>query len=409
MTTTAPAVPGQYFGLPTWLPGLGTQFFEGLDSDEDFAVTINAATTSTVNGLSEFTQDNIVFWWSMDWTIDQTITVSTGTVTTSPHFPFNYIGNFAVSLQSQYSSVEVITGYMLLLFNLLRPQQGRSAFRGMQGANLANVNGAPWPSANNGSNLISTPDPTDTDTTIYFSLDIPASMYFDRYWDVDQAGNALSPVPVVAQVSPQYMAGAARQVTPKLKMSPVAGTTLDTSPFVVTSPATATASGTLTLRRNGVYSTNNPEVDPPIYNWQAQHIEKQYSLAGRSKKTILLDEYGQITALILNFFDPTADAPITTLTTAVLSYGSALQRFNDTPRSAQRRFVDQHGWIPPAGVLIWDLALDPDGSGKITNAYSLNTLVMASCTIQLTFSATLSSTAYVNVGYEMLKYVMAGS
>lgn len=423
-TTAAPVAPGAYYGLPTWMPGLGTQFFEGLDSDTDFAVDISQSAVKTTNGLSEFTQDNIVFYWTLDFVITQTITTGTGqTVTTSPHFPFNYVGNFSVSLQSQYSNVQVFTGYMLFLFNLLRPLRGRQAWRNMLGANLAEANGTPLPADTNATNLVATPSPAQDTGTIRFSLDVPASMYFDRYWDVAETGVSASGVPVVAQVSPQYMAGAARQVTPKLQMSPAFGSGLDTSPFNTTtldgtadSASTAAASAVLTVRRNGVYATNNPAVDPPIYNWQVQHIEKQYSLSGRSKKTITLDEYGQITGLILSFWDPSANGGLgdvidlsTQLDTAVLSYGSALQRFNDTPASAQRRFVDQHGFAPPKGVLIWDLAIDPDGSGKITNAYSLNTLVMASCSVQLTFSAALSSTAYVNIGYEMLKYVMAGS
>lgn len=408
----APA-PGSLYGLPTWLVGAGTQFFEGYDSDQDFAVAIDQATTKTVNGLSQFTQDNIVFGWTLEFTIDQTLTPNADTITTSPHAPFNYIGNFSVSLQSQYSNVQVITGWMLYLFNLLRPSRGRQAWRNMNGAAPAETIASPLTAGSESTNLDATPAVVSTDTSVVFSLDVPASMYFDRYWDVDMDGNPTSPVPVVAEVSPQYMAGAARQVTPRLQMSPAIGAGLDTSPYKDSgTAATFAGSGVLTVRRRGVYATNNPAVDPPIFNWQAQHIEKQYGLGGRSQKTINLDEYGQITALVLSFWDPTADAPIdlsTTLKSAQLLYGSALKRFDDTPRSAQRRFRDQHGWLPPKGVLIWDLAIDPDGSGKITNAYSLNTLVMASCAIKLEFSSALSDTAYVNVGYEMLKYVMAGS
>ncbi len=416
-TQTAPAA-GSLYGLPTWLVGAGTQFFEGNDSDVDFSASINQASVSTVNGLSEFTQDNIVFYWSLRFSIAQTVTVGTSVIATSPCFPFNYVGNFNVQLQSQYSNVQVLTGYMLLLFNLLRPMRGRQAWRNMASTNFADHNGTPLPSGSEATNLDGTPSPADTDAAVVFSLDLPASMYFDRYWDVDMAGNPTSNVPIIAQVSPQYMAGAARQVTPKLQMSPAFGSGLDTSPFVQTTVGTGTFAGsaTVTVKRNGVYATNNPAVDPPIFNWQSQHIEKQYGLGGRSQKNINLDEYGQITALILSFWDPSANggagAPLdlsTVLTSATLSYGSALARFTDTPRDAQRRFGDQHGWVPPKGVLIWDLAIDPDGSGKITNAYSLNTLVMASCTVALVFSAALSSTAYVNIGYEMLKYVMAGS
>lgn len=420
MTTTpapAPVAPGALFGLPTWLPdNLGTQFFETNDSDVDFAVTINQSSVSTVNGLSEFTQDNITFYWSLRFSITQAVTAGTSTITTSPQFPFNYIGNLSVSLQSQYQNIQVLSGYMLYLFNLVRPQRGRQAWRNMASTNPADANHTPLPSGTEATNLDGTPSPSDSSTAIVFSLDLSASMFFDRYWDVDIEGNLLNPQPIIAQVSPQYMAGAARQVTPRLSMNPIFGSGLDSSPFNASSgTGAATASATMTVRRNGVYATNNPEIDPPIFNWQVQHIEKEYSLSGRSTKSLKLDEYGQITALILSFWDPSANsglgAPLdlsSVLTKAKLSYGSALSRFDDTPRDAQRRFLDQHGFFMPKGVLVWDLAIDPDGSGKISNAYSLNTLVQASCTIDLTFSSALSSTAYVRVGYEMLKYVLAG-
>jgi hypothetical protein len=176
MSNTAPApAPGSFFGLPTWLPGQGTQFFEGNDSDTDFAVTINQNTVSTVNGLSEFTQDNIVFYWSLRFSITQDVSTPAD-VQVSPLFPFVYVGDLSVSLQSQYSNVQVLSGYMLLLFNLLRPLRGRQAWRNMGSTNPADANGTPLPSGSNSTNLDGTPSPSASDTSIVFSLDLPASI-----------------------------------------------------------------------------------------------------------------------------------------------------------------------------------------------------------------------------------------
>jgi hypothetical protein len=130
---------------------------------------------------------------------------------------------------------------------------------------------------------------------------------------------------------------------------------------------------------------------------------------------VKIDESSQILGMFLRFWDPTlasgvgAPIAITNIQYIQLLYGGSLYRFNDTPKTMQRRIMDQHRLLLPAGVLAWDLSLDPDGSGKLTNAYALNTLVTASPTIIITWinGYTPGAGAKVVVGYHELKYVVA--
>jgi hypothetical protein len=70
----------------------------------------------------------------------------------------------------------------------------------------------------------------------------------------------------------------------------------------------------------------------------------------------------------------------------------------------QKRFLDQHGFLPPVGTFIWDMALTDTG-GYITNAKAINTLTNANVNLYFEMASALSSTAYAVVGVESLVYV----
>jgi hypothetical protein len=151
-----------------------------------------------------------------------------------------------------------------------------------------------------------------------------------------------------------------------------------------------------------------------VYSWQYQRISKSYGATVSTPLKIKLDEYAQILSLFFRLWDPTLNGgvggsiAITNIAKMELQYGGSLLRFSDTPKTMQRRFYQQHGLLLPAGVLAWDLALDPDQSGKVTNAYALNTLVSASCTVIVTWASgyTPGAGSKIVVGYEEFKYVI---
>ena len=418
MSDTATQVaPGQYYGLP----GL-TQWMELPDTQTGVNVAFSQTGTTNVNTLSQLTQDNIVFWWELDVAVSQTYTVGTGGQTTSPYFPWSYLSSVQLSLQSMYNNVQVDNGFDLYLFEALWPTRGFH-MEGVSGGNLgANPVekayaagppqlGVPYAGTENPNLWLSTVSATPQSmTALNFTVNLPGSYFLDEYWDMDMGGNLLSETAIPATVSPQYMAGAARQVTPKVVIASSSVADLSTGPFTLSGNATVTGSLTFSLRRVGLYSTENPATDPPVYNWQYQRISKSYPLVG-SPVTVKIDESAQILGLFLRFWDPIAQAPIaiTNIQYIQLLYGGSLYRFNDTPKTMQRRIFQQHRLLLPVGVLAWDLSLDPDGSGKLTNAYALNTLVTASPTIIITWinGYTPGAGSKVVIGYHEFKYVVA--
>lgn len=423
MTNTQQVAPGQYYGLP----GL-TQFMELPDTQTGVVVTGAQASTVNVNTLSQLTQDNIVFWWEIDVAISQTYTVGTGAETTSPYWPWSFLASVQLSLQSMYNNVQVDNGYDLMLFEALWPtrsfqtdQRGDNGTDPVEKAYAAGPpqTGVPYNSGSAGANInpnlwVTAPSTTPTSQNPNFCVTLPGSLYLDEYWDMDMAGNLTSQVAVPARISPQYMAGAARQVTPKVVLAAGSVSDESTGPYNLTGNATIAFTATFSVRRVGLYATENPATDPPVYNWQYQRISKSYPLIG-APVTIKIDESAQILGLFLRLWDPTLNSnvggpiAITNVQYAQLLYGGSLFRFNDTPRTMQRRIYQQHGYLLPAGVLAWDLSLDPDGSGRMTNAYALNTLVTASPTIIITWinGYTPGTGAKCVVGYHELKYVVA--
>jgi hypothetical protein len=250
--------------------------------------------------------------------------------------------------------------------------------------------------------------------SIHFTLEVPGGIYMDDYYDLGKAGEMVA-APHRAFVSPTFMASTARSVQPDLRFNPGFAATLDQGPFFQQSVGNSTFTGataTMGWRRIGVYGANNPVYMPVVYNWQLVRQAKNIALGGVTIKDIPIQFWGQMLLFILRFFDPAlanGGNPIDIgsatvgLTKAQLQYGSGLLRFDDTPRSAQRRVIKQHGFMPPIGVLIWDLAVDDQG--RVTNRRALNTLTTAGVNIHLEMVAALSATAYLVLIAEYLAYV----
>jgi hypothetical protein len=224
--------------------------------------------------------------------------------------------------------------------------------------------------------------------------------------------------PIATYVSPQYMAGGQRTVRLRTQYAAYNASNADTGPLgsgVTGNTLSTTGTVTGTLRRVGVYAQTDPRTMPPVFNWQYQRHSFQYPVAGKTKVTIPITDYGQILSVWVRFFDPTANAAVTVTTNvnkAQLLYGSNLARFDDgnsattgaAAKAMQKRFLDQHGFLPPVGTFIWDMALTDTG-GYITNAKAINTLTNANVNAYFEFASALSATAYAVVGIESLVYV----
>lgn len=394
--------PGAYFGLP----GI-TAWTEQPDNNDGANTVLAQAAPSSAATLGAFRQVDVVFAWEMEVAWTNTITPGTSAITTSPYFPYNILQGTQFSIQNQYNSIDVRSGIDLAIFQLYRPwRHSQVDKRTNLGANPAlTFAAAAIPQANldTGSAFAS------TSTAVNFTLELPVTLIFDVYFDLLKDGTPAR-APQRAIVSPQYMAGSARNLQPFVNFAALSVTNLDTGPFNI-GAGSGTGAGSIKtgFMRIGVYASNNPAMMPVIYDWQYVRQSKQVSIAGKAVADIAIPTVGQVLSLFVRMFDPAANgglgAPINinVVTKCQLQFGSGLFRFNDTPQRAQRRFLKQHGFLPPVGVIIWDLALDD--YGRISNAKALNTLTTAGLNIHLEFTSAQSATSYVVLGVEALTYV----
>ncbi len=421
-TMQAPA-PGAYFDVPG-IPGGSTQWTEQYESTTGLVTTLSSASQVAVTGIQNFRQTDVVTDWLWDAELSAlSFTAGTGqTLTSSNYAPANFIGPVQLLIQNQYASVDVESGIDLLIFNLIRPYRKSSRYNVL----YANVQGDRIGDASNGLGylaaanaqplLINTAQWSRSSTTFNLLLRIPASQWFDEYFDLAVTGEPIQG-PLETVVSPQYMAGTTRVIAPVIRMNALLGSTNDIAPVSTTSlvasgDTASTASGTLTsnFRRKAIYASN-PSVLPPVYSWQYRWKTTRFSLSGVQRLDLLLPlDTGQLMSVYVRMFDPTANAPISlaTVTRANLQYGSGLFWFDDLNSAGgcyetQRNFIDQHGFVLPPGVIAWDLALDE--KDNITNRRCLNTLTTAGILVHLEFTAALSSTAYAVLGTESLVYV----
>lgn len=424
--TSAPA-PGSLFDVPG-VPGGSTQWSEQYESTFGLSTTLSPSVQVQVNGIQIFKQVDVVLDWIWECELSSlSFTAGTGqTLTNSAYAPANFVGPVQLLIQNQYASVDVESGIDLYIFNLIRPLTKSNRYAAM----YANVQGDRIGDSSTGQGylaaalaqplLINTALWTRASTAEAMLFRLPASMYFDEYFDLAVTGEPIVG-PLETYVSPQYMAGTTRVITPTVKMNPLLGATTDIAPVQTTAltPTTDTAStatGTLasTFRRRSIYA-GNPATLPPVYAWQYRWKTTRFGISGLAIADLLVPlDTGQLMSIYIRLFDPLASsgvgAPISlgVIKRANLQYGSGLLYFDDQNPSGgiyetQRKFIDQHGVVLPAGVFAYDLALDEHDN--ISNRRCLNTLTTAGIEVHVEFTSAQSAAAYAVMGCESLVYV----
>ena len=397
-TATQPSsvAPASLFGLP----GV-TRPIETKENNDGASVTLASGTSTTQTGLIPFKQTDVIYGWILQNTYALTLTPGTGTITVGDYFPDSFLGNVQLNMQNQFSTINVQSGIDLALFQLIRP---------MRKSDRGNVLWAsPQTMYNNTTNPVTASNYTSSSTSVLRRYELPAGQWFDQYFELDPNGNPLTSAPLRAFVSPQYMAGTARIVTPQITYAPLAPSTADLGPYTKTGVATISGSVTENFRRVGIYQPQGAADSPPVFNWQYVRKTQPFSLSGVSSANLNVPLNGQIMSLYVRLYDPSANsslgAPIatTSVTECDVVYGSGLFRYQDQPIDAIARNVALHRTLETKGVLHWDFALDEQDN--ITNRYCLNTMNTSGIQIQLTFSGAQSSTAYAVVGVEALQYV----
>lgn len=422
--------PGQYFDIPG-IPGGATQWTDQDETIVGNTATLSASSQVPATGLIPLRQTDVVADWLFEFNLVTAWTAGTGqTITASTYAPYNLIGPVKLVIQNQYASVDVESGIDLYIFDLIRPMSKQQNWVTI--GNYSNPAGDPVAGTATGypttalaqANQVNSAAFATTTTAYNMMLRLPASQWFDQYFDLQITGEPTTQ-PHPALVSPQYMASPNRIITPSILYNPGYGSTSDLGPVTTTaltptsdSASTFTGTVNLTIRRHAVYASQ-AAVLPPVYAWQYRRKTQRFSLSGVSRIDMQVPlDTGQLLAIYARLFDPSASssvgAPINinSITRVNLQYGSGLFWFDSgstqpTGRTAiattQMRFLEQHGFLLPQGTFCYDLAMDE--RGMISNKRALNTLTTGGIILHLEFSGALSSTAYAVLGTESLVYV----
>lgn len=397
----ASAIPPQ-FGVPPY-----TDEMEQPENNTGITTAPQKGAVQTVTGIVPFKQTDVIYAWLWKLGLTQTVTQSTDTITTSPLAPYNIVGQIQLNMQQQYPAIAVANLFDLVQITNMRPlartRRGDYNYTVMTANSVGGAATNPY--------AIPTLNVTGTQQAFTLPIWLPACCYFDAYFEMSYDGLPISG-PHNGYISPQDMSGYARVVTPSITFNSAFGATLDTSPYFDSGTAgTYTATATHTVQRIGVLGNTDPATLPGPTNWQYNIAHQQFPLAGRSQIDIPLNSVfmGQIMSITCRFFDPAAasgkGAMITdsTVTKILLQFGGNGVKFQGAYDDCQRRFFDQHKYLPPDGVLQLDLATDRQG--WVSNQYLLNTLREAGIILHLEFSAAQSTSAYVEVVVEGLRWV----
>jgi hypothetical protein len=416
--------PGEYFDVPG-IPGGSTQWTDQDDAIVGIVTTMSQASQVQVTGMVPLRQTDVVADWLLELNFVLAWGAGGGTLTASAYAPLNIVGPTKLVIQNQYASVDVESGIDLYIFDLIRPQWKGADLHGVllytnpAGDPIGGTaTGYPTTALAQANQLWGAAQFSTGTTSLNLFLRLPAGQWFDEYFDLNVDGQPVTAAHP-ALVSPQYMASPNRIITPQVLYNPGIASTSDLGP-VTASGGTPTFTGTanLTIRRHAIYASQ-AAVLPPVYAWQYRRKTQRFGAGGISRTDVPMPlDTGQLLMCYARLFDPLAaagvGAPINVnvVTRANLQYGSGLFWFDTGATqpagrtayaSLQARFFEQHGWLPPQGVLVFDLAIDE--RQKITNKRALNTLTTGGIILHLEFSAALSAAAYLVLGTESLVYV----
>lgn len=426
-TTTQTTMPGANFDVP----GVADQttWFDQYEDTQTLSVTTSSSNQQPITGIADFRRTDVVLTWPHHFIFTSpSWTAGTGqTLTNSQYAPYNIIGPVKLKIQNQYNSVDVESGIDWFIFDLIRPYYRSAAqFGHNQGANPDgdSVGGT----AGQGFLNSQTPQanlvvPAQWSRTQAFDLFLyaPGGCWFDEYYALDVSGNFLGAMADVF-VSPQFMAGTQRLIKTAITMNPLLGATTDLAPVQTTSltptsdsASTASITTSLSIRRIGIYGTRMGPSLPAPQPWQYRRKTDRFGIAGKSNVIIQVpDDAGQVLCSYLRFYDPSANSgaggaialsSISTATGSVtFQYGSGQTWFQGTAEECQYKWLDQHGFLLPNGVLAVDFAIDENN--RFSNKRAMNTLNTAGIEWIVNFTSPVSSTAYAVLGTESLVYVV---
>lgn len=369
-----------------------TQYYDQLDTTEDLTFTLPQTSESPINGIQNIDETDVVLDLELELEISQDYTAGTGqTLTASPWAPYNLLRNIELKLQNVYSSIDVKDGMQLAFINAMRPfrhtEQRLNLGANPAGYDVGSGTAYGYFNPEGVQSPLQIPAQYSPDLASYnLIMRLPLGVWFDEYWRLDPLGipvsnppgsSSLSDIlpPMSTFVSPLYMASANKVVNPNISLAPPFGAA-NVAPVFTTSndasgdtPSTFSGSGSLSVRRYGV--RGGPSAMPPPHAWQYQVSSASQTIGSTTHFTYRHDpSAGQILSSTLILFDPLAGAagsplPPSQIKRLTWAYGSGVVGFQGSPSVLQRRFLAQHGFLPPPGYFCQDNAVDQ--RGRVTN------------------------------------------
>jgi hypothetical protein len=408
---------GSFFGLPGY-----TEEFEQYEALTGVVTVLSQSAPTPFAPASTFQKTDIVYWWEAETTWSESITYSAGVLANSPEGPGNLYQQPKLKMQGQYSSVECDSGFDMEFMQFFRPMRGKGQRNVQDLMSAAPVLSTAFPNAlipqaNLAAATVASSYTSPATITSYpFILEWPAGIYLDEYWDLATDGSLLPNAngviaPMSAFVSPQYMGGGERVIVPSFNFSAGVAATYDQGPLAATTALTVSAftgSVTINFRRVGVYSSDDPRELPPIFNWQYRRTSKRVNIGAVTVFDLPITEYGQVFAVYGRIFDPSLGTNsvggyynVANISKCQLLFGSNLPRFDDDVATMQNRFIQQHGFLPPQGTVVFDL-IASRRTDRLSNSRALNTLTNANCHIHMILASAPGASAYVELGVELL-------
>lgn len=407
--------PGALFGVP----GITRWTYQPENNDQLSTVESSGGATGSTNvvpplGIIPFYQTDVAFGWKVQLarnTSGENAGVG-GTVNQSPQGLYNLLNNFKLTVNKLYNPIDVYSSFDLVMYNFYRPMLGNN----LNGSGALYTAPVGFPLNPVASPFTATPN-SFTAASQTIPMEWPVSIWFDEYFNLDMNGN-ITGVAHRLPISPMYMSGEARVVTPTWQYASILAANADLGPFVksgaFSTQPTVNDTFVLSLRRQGIYASNNLATMPPVYPWRPAITSRQYSPVNFAQVKIPLRVAlnpggGQLLSVMIRLFDPAlntnigAPVPLANVSSIVLSYGSGIVRFQDSVIDMRQRFIDQHNIILPDGIIAYDLAIDD--RQRLTNARALN-MYLTDIFLQINFSSAPSNTAYAVITAETLTYVI---
>jgi hypothetical protein len=424
------AAPGAYFRVPG--VGVAPRMVQEVGPAAQNTVTNLLAASSVPANFAKFQTLDIVrgYILEMDFAINFEKDAGGDAINISPLAPLNLVQSLQVQFESAYNTFR-LNGFLAFTHQMFRPmfpdnQVGIGFPGGYSGVTPANALGSALYSATDPLSthnllLVAQTNASGTVQSFKLWLEVPVSMYFDLYWELDTAGRPAGAPIHRAIVSPQYMAATTRNVTPLLTYNALQTQTdgLDSPYSNIAAKAGAVGAGgakvTQSWQRDGYIPSTNPVTAPPVYGWQLGLDFLQVQIGQANPFALTLDSsvvgQGQILAIWFGIWDPTLSTNVGGFTTIAsyltleLLYGSSVQLRQQTPQMNMQEWSAQHGFVLPTGMFGWDLAMTREG--LITNENALNSLIQAGTQVRITFAtgSVPAAGSQIFCGLETLKKI----